>query len=204
MGAVGCSTHESKQAVPTQSVTPSPAPSTPPHAFQFPEKPATEPVKEHAADAKPSGPRRGFLLQGSGGGGGGRPGVAAGGQPAVPEDPRLRTAAALKIWAPVKLEGRAITVCVKSTWAKDVLDVHIAMLGPQESLEQLTSGVNGFQIQFTNPDGKELMMFDINPHDFQWAPRTVNNGVPTLQLDASVPCPLEPYEEATNINWNWN
>jgi hypothetical protein len=190
----GCSTPESKQVVPKPPVA-SPATTV---EHQFPIHPVKKSVPP--SEAVHRGPRRGSLLHDAG-----MDGQSGGGQQiAASADPRIAAAGAVKIWAPVKLENGIIEVCMKTTWSQGKLNVHVALVGPRAILERFVSGWAGFALQFTDNDGNELMKFDIRPQDFEWAPPTVNNGIPTMQLDSSIECPLEPYEQSTNWNFSWN
>jgi len=172
-----------------------------PAEYQLPAHPVKKPSPPQQSAPARSGPRRGFLLhdvqQSASGEGGGQ-------QDGAHLSPRLQKAAELKTWAPVKIEGSAVEVCLKTSWTQDQINVRVAMVGPQQVLDKFVTSVKGYQLRFTDPDGTELMNFDIQPQDFQWAPPTVNNGIPTMQLEGSIPCPLEPYENSSNWTLNWN
>lgn len=186
----GCSTPGPKQEVAFQA-SPSgmktPAVSAP--AVRAPKR-QPQPVQSRPANAPP----RGLLLQRDAPQGGGQDNSA-------PVSPQIAAAGGVKVWAPIKIETYGIQVAMKSWWKQEQMYVHIAVLGPRDGLDAFFKNSGAFQLQTTDPDGKELMKFDIRPEDFQWAPQQVNNGIPTLQLDSSVDCPLDPYLESTN--WNF-
>jgi hypothetical protein len=189
----GCSTaHGPKQEVAFQA---SPSGTQTPGVQRAPAvrapKRQSQPVQSRPANAPP----RGLLLQRE------APSQGGGQENSAPESPQAAAAAAVKVWAPIKIETYGIQVAMKSWWKQEQMNVHIAVLGPRDGLDAFFKNSSAFQLQTTDPDGKQLMKFDIRPQDFQWAPPTVNNGIPTLQLDSSVDCPLDPYIESTN--WNF-
>ena len=158
-----------------------------------------------AAQTDPGEPRRGHLL---------RPAVSARPRPApaagapapLPSyDPhRLALAAQLRTFVPVEVENMGIKVGLKAKWASGKLAMRLALVGPRDGLNAFTAQVRQFHIKFTDRTGNPVTEYGVLPSQLAWAPPTVNSGVPTLQFESSVECPLEIYEQVGNWNFYWD
>ncbi len=126
-------------------------------------------------------------------------------QPPPGVDPgRWALAHQVRPWESVAVEGTGINCHMKTRGTNGKVDIRLALLGPRENLQAFIRGVKTFRVKFKDAAGSPINEYTIPASDFQWAPATANNGVPTLQFESSVDCPFELMDQAAHWMLYWD
>jgi len=107
-------------------------------------------------------------------------------------------------WESVAVEGMGINCHMKTRWANGKVEIRLALLGPRESLQAFIRRVKAFHVRFKDAAGGQINEYTVPASDFQWAPATANNGVPTMQFESSAECPFELMDQAMHWSLYWD
>lgn len=117
---------------------------------------------------------------------------------------RLKSAAEIHNWSNIHIDGTSIDAWLKTKWTNGAITVRLALLGGQEDLERFCASVKQFRLKFGDTTGNIIMEFTIDGPDLTFAPPGTNQGVPTMQFESSIECPLEQYESAHSWQLYWD
>lgn len=116
----------------------------------------------------------------------------------------LAAAARPRKWASIKVPDLNIQTVLNTTWTDGKLNYRVAMLGQRPAIDSFTSQWHAFAIDFADQGGTNIFQFQINPASFEWAPSSVNGGIPTKQMSGTVECELPRYEQSVQWNLTWS
>jgi hypothetical protein len=115
----------------------------------------------------------------------------------------LAAAARPRKWASIKVPDLNIQTVINTTWKDGKLNYRVAMLGQRPAIDSFTSQWHAFGIDFADQSGTNIFQFQIDPASFEWAPSSVNGGIPTKQMTGSIECELPRYEQSVQWNLTW-
>lgn len=116
----------------------------------------------------------------------------------------LAAAARPRKWASIKVPDLNIQTVLNTTWRDGKLNYRVAMLGQRPALDAFTSQWHAFGVDFADQSGTNIFQFQISPQSFEWAPQSVNGGIPTKQTTGTVDCELPRYEQSVQWNLTWS